>query len=196
MAAASLVALAGLGMGGPAAASTTAPHRQPSPACTAPPLQGQVVDVTTADMGPGMMGPGPYPGTPGPGGPMPGTPGPYGQWPHGMRMTLRATPQAVPAGKVSLRVVNDGVYTHEVVVLPLQPGQTPGRRVTNPDGRVSEAGSLGEASRTCGAGAGSGIAPGSTGWTTLTLRPGRYELVCNFPGHYAAGMYAELDVTR
>jgi uncharacterized cupredoxin-like copper-binding protein len=30
---------------------------------------------------------------------------------------------------------------------------------------------------------------------TLTLGPGSYELVCNLPGHYAAGMHAELDVS-
>ena len=29
---------------------------------------------------------------------------------------------------------------------------------------------------------------------TLALKPGRYELVCNLPGHYAAGMHGELDV--
>ena len=40
-----------------------------------------------------------------------------------------------------------------------------------------------------------GIAPGAAGWVTLHLDPGRYELICNLPGHYAAGMYAELDVT-
>jgi hypothetical protein len=33
------------------------------------------------------------------------------------------------------------------------------------------------------------------GWGTLNLTPGRYELVCNQTGHYAAGMFAELDVT-
>ena len=38
------------------------------------------------------------------------------------------------------------------------------------------------------------IAPGTTGWTTITLPPGRYELICNIAGHYAAGMYAALDV--
>jgi len=27
------------------------------------------------------------------------------------------------------------------------------------------------------------------------LAAGRYELLCNLPGHYAAGMYTELDVT-
>jgi uncharacterized cupredoxin-like copper-binding protein len=28
----------------------------------------------------------------------------------------------------------------------------------------------------------------------VTLPPGRYELVCNLPGHYAAGMYSQLSV--
>ncbi len=40
---------------------------------------------------------------------------------------------------------------------------------------------------------GDGIAVGAAGW--VTLEPGRYELVCNLPGHYAAGMYNELDVS-
>ena len=31
-------------------------------------------------------------------------------------------------------------------------------------------------------------------WTTLTLNPGRYELLCNIAGHYGSGMYTELDV--
>ncbi len=31
--------------------------------------------------------------------------------------------------------------------------------------------------------------------TTLTLTPGRYELLCNIAGHYGSGMYTELDVT-
>jgi uncharacterized cupredoxin-like copper-binding protein len=30
---------------------------------------------------------------------------------------------------------------------------------------------------------------------TVTLAPGHYELVCNLPGHYTAGMYTQLDVT-
>ena len=48
---------------------------------------------------------------------------------------------------------------------------------------------------TCGAGAGDGIDPGSIGWVTLNLPPGTYELLCNLPGHYAAGMYTELTIT-
>jgi uncharacterized cupredoxin-like copper-binding protein len=50
-------------------------------------------------------------------------------------------------------------------------------------------------SNSCAAGAGEGLKPGATGWTTLTLTPGRYELVCNIAGHYTAGAFAELDVS-
>ncbi|MEU6973770.1 hypothetical protein AB0A71_39810 [Kitasatospora aureofaciens] len=151
--------------------------RVPGARCNAPALPGQAVDVTVGDMGPGMMG---------------GSPGR-----HGMGMLrLVARPGVVSGGVVSLQVFNAGAMTHEVVVLPLSPGQGLGERPTGPDGKIDEAGSLGEASRTCGAGAGDGIAPGAMGWTTLALNPGRYELVCNVPGHYAAGMYAELDVER
>ncbi|MGI5518608.1 hypothetical protein [Streptomyces sp. CA-106131] len=41
-----------------------------------------------------------------------------------------------------------------------------------------------------------GEASGAMAWSTVTVQPGRYELACDFPGHYAAGMYTELDVTR
>ncbi|MGW2211718.1 sulfocyanin-like copper-binding protein [Streptomyces sp. NPDC001781] len=121
-----------------------------------------------------------------------GHPGGYGM---GM-MRLVARPAAVPAGRVTVRVVNAGHLTHEVIVLPLAAGRAAGERAVGSDGRVSEAGSLGEASRTCGSGAGEGIASGAAGWTTVTLKPGRYELLCNIPGHYASGMYTELYVTR
>ena len=55
--------------------------------------------------------------------------------------------------------------------------------------------SLGEASASCAAEARDGIAAGSSGWVTLNLPAGRYELAWNLPGHYGAGMYAELDAT-
>lgn len=42
---------------------------------------------------------------------------------------------------------------------------------------------------------GEGILPSGSGWVTLDLQPGRYELLCNLPGHYRAGMYTELTVT-
>jgi len=113
--------------------------------------------------------------------------------PAGM-MRITTDRRSVPAGQVSLVAANVDSMTHELVILPLAAGQAVGTRPVGAQNRVSETGSLGEASRSCGAGAGEGIAPGSTGWVTIQLRPGRYELVCNIAGHYRAGMYTELDV--
>lgn len=182
-----------LGLATTATLATTGAFRHAAPAgwatsgarCSPPALPGHVVNVTIGDMMGAMMG-GPHGHTPsvGPG------------W-HGMGMMwLRTTPSTVPAGTVSLRVFNAGALTHEVVVLPLPAGQAVGERPIGAQGRIAETGSLGEASRTCAAGEGDGITSGAMAWTTLTLQPGRYELVCNLVGHYAGGMYTELDVTR
>lgn len=154
-----------------AAGPGSAPWAASRARCAAPALPGHVVNVAVTDMMGAMMG--------GPG--------------QGM-MRVLASPASVPAGTVSFRVVNTGAITHELVVLPLPPGQPPGARAVAPDGTVSEAGSLGEASATCGAGHGDGIAPGAASWVTLALRPGRYELICDLPGHYAMGMHTALNV--
>ncbi len=167
-----------------AAASTlvlvSAMGNQASPnGCAAPSLAGTVVDVTLADSGGSMMG-----GGPGMGG--------YGS---GGAMRIVTSTTSVPAGRVSFRVANAGGLVHELVVLPLLAGHAPGGRQLGSDSRVNEAGSVGEASRNCGAGAGDGIQPGAKGWMTLVMKPGTYELVCNLPGHYAAGMYTQLIVS-
>ena len=115
--------------------------------------------------------------------------------PMGSHMMLRAVPATVPAGEVSFEVGNRGWRTHEMVVLPLAPGQPAGQRVPGADGRVDETGSLGEASASCAAGSGDGIKAGTVGWVTLNLMPGRYELVCNLRNHYASGMHQMLVVS-
>jgi uncharacterized cupredoxin-like copper-binding protein len=144
--------------------------------CDAPSdLPGERVTVTLADMGMSrMMG---------------------GVAPMGARMVLSAQPSTVPAGQVSIVVDNRGWRTHELVVLPLAAGAAAGERAPGPDGTVDETGSLGEASSSCSAGEGEGIASGAVGWVTLTLAPGHYELVCNLKNHYANGMRQELVVT-
>lgn len=144
--------------------------------CAAPPnLPGARVDVLLGDMGMSrMMG---------------------GRAPLGMRMMLRATPAAVAAGRVSLVASNMGWRTHELVILPLAADGSAGQRVPRSDGSVEEAGSVGEASASCGAGPGDGIRSGAVSWTTVTLAPGRYELICNLPNHYADGMHQQLDVS-
>jgi len=138
--------------------------------CAAPTLSGATVHVQVTDAGDMMMGQTP------------------------MRASLVATPASVPGGRVSFVVANTGALVHELVVLPL-PADGPGTRPIGADGKIDESQSLGESSRSCAAGIGDGIAPGSTGWTTLSLGPGRYELVCDQPWHYAAGMFDVLTVT-
>lgn len=68
------------------------------------------------------------------------------------------------------------------------------RSASSSPASIEEAGLLGEASSSCASGKGLGIVPGAVSWVALDLPRGRYELVCNFPGHYAVGMYAELTV--
>src|SRR6266700_2744538 len=106
-----------------------------------------------------------------------------------------ATRLTFPAGTVSLVAENMGWRTHELEILPLAAGEQAGQRVPGPDGTVDETGSLGEASTSCGAGAGQGIRAGTVSWITLTLAPGRYELICNLPNHYADGMHQEILAT-
>ena len=143
----------------------------------APKLPGTVVNVSLTNMGGSMMG--------GQGNGMMG----------GGAMGLSADHATVPHGTVSFLVTNDGSINHEMVVLPLAASQTAGARTVGGDAKIDEAGSLGEASKTKGANAGDGIAPGASGWVTVTLAPGHYELVCNLPRHYPAGMYTQLNVT-
>jgi uncharacterized cupredoxin-like copper-binding protein len=144
--------------------------------CSAPnSLPGSTVRVLLADMGMTRM--------------MSGTA------PMGSHMMLRATPGTVPAGRISLVASNMGWRTHELVILPLAASAVAGQRVPGPDGKIDETGSLGEASRSCAGGSGDGISAGAVGWTTVTLAPGRYELVCDLENHYIAGMHQELVVT-
>ncbi|GAB2733355.1 sulfocyanin-like copper-binding protein [Sinomonas soli] len=163
--AASLLAVALLG---PPAAVTGA-----AAACSAPSLPGTTVRVTEADMGAGMMG--------------------RSAMRRGMRLAVDRA--SVPHGQVSLVATNLGSVPHELLVLPLPQGQALGARAVGADGTVDETGSLGEASASCAAGTGEGIAPGAASWVTLALPAGHYELLCNVPGHYLAGMFAELIVT-
>ena len=143
-------------------------------ACTVPNLSGSVVNVIATNMGGPMMG----------GGPM-----------SGGAMGLTADRATVRHGTVSFLVSNGGSVTHELVVLPLPESQIVGTQPLGGDGEIDEAGSLAEASNTCGEGAGQRVLPGASGWVSVSLAPGRYELVCNLPGHYAAGMHTQLTVT-
>ncbi|MEP6853288.1 MAG: hypothetical protein ABJA87_11615, partial [bacterium] len=118
-----------------------------------------------------------------------------GTAPMGAHMRLQAKPATASAGKISLIASNIGWRTHELVILPLASGATAGAHKPRPDGKIDETGSLGEASSSCAAGGGEGLTSGTVGWITLTLAPGRYELLCNLPNHYADGMHQEIVIT-
>lgn len=147
----------------------------PGPSPELPRLAGAVVKVSLTDSG-GPMGEG------------------TGMM-HPGAMGLSMDRITVPHGTVSVLVTNDGSVSHEVVILPLSGAQVAGARPFGANARVDETGSLGEASKSGGQGEGEGIAAGAVGWVSVTLAPGRYELVCNLPGHYVSGMYGELTVT-
>lgn len=182
------------------AASRSTRALQAGPTCSAPTLPGSTLDVTLADMGGMMAGQMPtwrngqlMPGTGMAGGGMMGGGMMGGTAPYGRMMSVMVSPASVASGEVSFRVWNAGTIIHELVVMPMPAGRA-GTRVVGSDGQVSEGGSLGEASASCGEGTGDGIGPGAVGWVTIRLAPGHYELMCNIAGHYAMGMYTELDV--
>ncbi len=118
-----------------------------------------------------------------------------GMMPGDTRMMLQESPVTVPAGRVTIVASDLGSRRHELVVLSLENRQNFGQRASAARGKVLARGALGEASRPCGAGVGAGLRPGTTGWVTLDLAPGHYELICNEPHHYQRGMYAELVVS-
>lgn len=78
--------------------------------------------------------------------------------------TLTLSRQSVPAGSVSLELVNFGMDTHDLVVQSSKPGVKPIRfKQLSPRQRADR---------------------------TLKLKPGRYLLWCSIAGHRQKGMHA------
>lgn len=102
-------------------------------------------------------------------------------------MGIKASPSAVKAGKVKFKVANDSKDTiHEMIVMYLEDPAKPLPYIAN-ESRVDEdkAGDKGEVSE---------LDPGKSGALTVELKAGKYLLICNVPGHYAAGMWTEFTV--
>lgn len=85
----------------------------------------------------------------------------------------------VPAGPVVFSVTNDGAVTHELVVLKtdVAPDAIPARQTDS--SKATEPGNSGEVE---------GIEASHFSGGTFDLSAGKYVLICNRPGHYAAGM--------
>lgn len=89
--------------------------------------------------------------------------------------------QGAPRGKVRFVVTNIGTVKHEFVVL----------KTAKPAGNLlkgneaDESGAVGEIG---------GVPPGQARTLNLTLKPGHYSLICNLPGHYKTGQFADFYV--
>lgn len=140
---------------------------------------GEVVKVELWDKGTGAMaklGDEPMRGVGLPGAKLPGR-----------TMGITATPQTIKAGVVTFEATNTSKnMVHEMIVAPL-PNPNKPLPYNKDDQRVEEEQGehLGEVSE---------LAPGASGALRITLKPGRYLLYCNAPGHYALGMWTEVNV--
>ena len=104
-------------------------------------------------------------------------------------MGTTADPATVKTGIVTFHVTNNSKDTiHEMIVMYLADPTKPLPYISA-ENRVDEdkAGDKGEVSE---------LDPGASGSLTVFLKPGKYLLICNVPGHFAAGMWSEFEVTK
>ena len=102
-------------------------------------------------------------------------------------MGIKASPDSVKAGEITFNVTNDSKDTiHEMIVMYLANPSQPLPYI-DAENRVDEdkSGDKGEVSE---------LDAGASGALTVTLKPGKYLLICNVPGHYGAGMWTEFTV--
>ena len=102
-------------------------------------------------------------------------------------MGIDVAPRTIPAGEVTFEVTNASKdMVHEMVISPVRDESQP-LPYDKSALKVDEdaAGHLGEVSE---------LEPGKSGALRLTLKPGKYILYCNIPGHYALGMWTLIEV--
>lgn len=98
---------------------------------------------------------------------------------------------AAHAGPTTIEAPNEGSVEHELVVF--KTNMDPAKLPTEASGEVAEekmdkiAESAGEIPD---------VEAGEAKSAQFELTPGRYVIFCNLPGHYAAGMYGTLTVTK
>ena len=93
------------------------------------------------------------------------------------------TPLTARRGVVAFSARNVGKLDHELVVL--KTNVAPGKLVVRKD-RAVETGRIGRVGP---------IKPGATRTLALTLKAGKYVLLCNLPGHYKGGQRIGFGVT-
>lgn len=95
------------------------------------------------------------------------------------------------SGATTIEAVNIGKVPHELVAF--RTDMNPAKLPTGPDGTVEEekmdklAESAGELPD---------VEAGDAKSGKFNLKPGKYVVFCNLPGHYAQGMYGSLTVSK
>ncbi len=101
-----------------------------------------------------------------------------------MRMVLDH--DTLKPGRVTIQATNESKgLVHEVVVVRDSGGKElpyDAKKSVVIEKRIQRLGEI------------SDLAPGKSGKLTLTLKPGRYLLICNQPGHFKDGMSAKVTV--
>jgi len=95
--------------------------------------------------------------------------------------SLAPAPAVGSAGLVRFTVRNAGAINHEFVVL--RTDKQAGSLLKG--GEADERGNVGEIGD---------LPPGSAKTLALRLKAGHYALICNLPGHYAAGQHSDFTV--
>lgn len=92
----------------------------------------------------------------------------------------------VKAGKATISAPNEGKLEHELIIFKTDKSPTD---LPKKSGSVDE-----DALQKELVGEIPDVLPGETKKATFNLKPGKYLMVCNIPGHYAAGMYGTVTV--
>jgi uncharacterized cupredoxin-like copper-binding protein len=95
------------------------------------------------------------------------------------------------AGKTTISTTNEGAVEHEMVLF--RTDMNPAKLPTERDGSVDEE-KLDEIAEE--AGEIPDVEAGDSKSESFDLKPGRYVMFCNLPGHYKAGMYGTVTVAR
>jgi len=104
-------------------------------------------------------------------------------------MSVRTNVTSVKTGQVTFDVTNlSRSIVHEMIVVAVENPNAPLPYDYNtaqiPEKQVKILGGT------------DGMEPNAEKTITLDLKPGAYLLICNVPGHYAAGMWTPLTVTQ
>lgn len=110
-------------------------------------------------------------------------------WNHDDKMGITTDVATVKSGKVDFEVVNDSKnMVHEMLVVKVK-SYDDALPYSDKDASIIE-------DKTNDFGEVSELEPGQSGNLTVNLKPGKYILVCNIPGHYKSHMYTDLLVTQ